>query len=640
MTKLNLSYDYAAAFFLLMLMVWYITEKKVPLKSYRFFFYVILSAFLATVLEIITFEFLYLGERIPYRVTYTVMSWHMFFLHGFVTCLAYCMLSMVHVDVKKNRKLFSVFMAAWIMLTVICLFNPQMRWAAVLGEKGYHEIGLGYLLYVIDIIMLSMIGWMLIRKKNDFKFLTTPLIAFLIISASVAAIVQAFNLALMLDLAITVFLLVMYLFQQSPDAVTDKLTGQFSRLFLGEYLKDCFIDEKIFSVIVVDLDDFKFINQNFGIEAGDALLRMVGKYLESMKPGDRVFPFDADQFCVIVDRRKYSPAEITEEIRERFQIPWRLDNQEVMMSATICIVDCPEDANNTESLIEVIDYAMESCKKIHKGTITHAHEIDLAKIQMSKNIEKAVKKAVAEDSVMVYYQPIYSVEKECYNSAEALARLYDEKLGWISPDVFITIAEKKGLIIELGEQILHKVCRFIQENNLANTPIDYIEINVSPVQLMQQGFAQKMLDIMKQYEVSPSQINVEITETAMMTSFATVDENLSKLVKNHIAISLDDYGSGYATINYINKLPFELIKIDRAIIQDAFKERKAGITLAHTVSMMNALELNIVAEGVETEQMHDILIDFGCQYLQGWYYSKAVEETEFMQMIQKGTKRG
>ncbi len=636
MTNLNLSYDYAAAFFLFMLMVWYITEKKVPLKSYRFFFYVILSAFLATILEILTFELLYLGERIPYRVTYTVMSWHMFFLHGFVTFLAYCMLSMAHVDVKKNKKLFSVFMAAWIMLTVICLFNPQMRWAAVLGEKGYHEIGLGYLLYVIDIIMLSMIGWMLIRKKNDFKFLTTPLIAFLIISASVAAIVQAFNLALMLDLAITIFLLVMYLFQQSPDAVTDKLTGQFSRLFLGEYLKDCFIEEKIFSIIVVDMDDFKFINQNYGVNVGDELLRHVGKYLGGMKPSGLVFHFEADQFCVIVDRRKIMPNVIAEEIRERFMSPWELEKQEVMMSATICIVDCPEDANSAEGVVEVIDYAMEAAKKNNKGKIIHAHEIELEKIQTAKSIEKIVKDAIAADTIMVYYQPIYSVKKECYNSAEALARLYDEKLGWIPPDVFITTAEKCGLIIELGELILHKVCRFIKDNELSKSTVEYIEVNVSPLQLMQKGFADKMLGIMKQYDVAPSQINVEITETAMMASFAIVDENLTKLIDNKIAISLDDYGSGYATINYINKIPFELIKIDRMIIQDAFKERKAGITLAHTVSMLNALELSIVAEGVETEDMRDILIDFGCQYLQGWYYSKAVSETEFMQLINKG----
>jgi len=381
------------------------------------------------------------------------------------------------------------------------------------------------------------------------------------------------------------------------------------------------------------LDDFKFINQNYGVDVGDVLLYQVGKFLEGMKPSGLVFHFNADQFCVIVDRRKHSANAMAEDIKERFLTPWSLENQEVMMSATICIVDCPEDANSADSLIEVIDYAMESAKNINKGKIIHAHEIDLEKIQMAKSVEKVVKNAIAKDKIMVYYQPIYSVEKKGYNSAEALARLYDEQLGWISPDLFITIAERSGLIIELGELILHKVCSFIKNNELAKTSIEYIEINVSPLQLMQKGFADKMLDIMKQYEVSPSQINVEITETAMLTSLAIVDENLSKLVKNNIAISLDDYGSGYANINYINRMPFELIKIDRTIVQDSFKEKKAGITLEHTVAMLNALELDIVAEGVETEEMRDLLVDFGCQYLQGWYYSKAVSETEFMQLI-------
>jgi len=633
MIHLNLSYDYVAAFFLLMLMVWYITEKKVPLQSYRFFFYVILTAFFATVLEILTFEFIQIPDRIPFDVTYTIMSWHMFFLHTFVSCLAYCMLSMTHVDVRKHRKVLKFFMVSWVMLIVICLFNPQLRWAAVLGDRGYHEIGVGYLLFVIDACMLLIIAWLLIRKKDDFKFLTTPLIAFLIICATVAAVVQALNFALMLNLIITVFLLVMYLFQQSPDAVTDKLTGQFSRLFLGEYLKDCFIEEKIFSAILVDLDDFKFINQNYGVDVGDVLLHHVGKYLEGMKPSGLVFHFDADQFCVIVDRRKYSANAMAEDIKERFSTPWSLENQEVMMSATICIVDCPEDANNIESLLDVIDYAMEAAKKNYKGQISHAHEVDLEKIQMSKAIEKVVKDAIAKDKIMVYYQPIYSVEKNGYNSAEALARLYDENLGWIAPDMFITIAEKSGLIIELGELILHKVCSFIRDKELSKTSIEYIEINVSPLQLMQKGFAGRMLDIMKQYDVSAEQINVEITETAMMTSFAIVEENISQLIKNKIAISLDDYGSGYANINYINKMPFELIKIDRMVVQDSFKEEKAGITLEHTVSMLNALELGIVAEGVETEEMRDLLVEFGCQYLQGWYYSKAVSEEEFMQLV-------
>jgi EAL domain-containing protein (putative c-di-GMP-specific phosphodiesterase class I) len=306
---------------------------------------------------------------------------------------------------------------------------------------------------------------------------------------------------------------------------------------------------------------------------------------------------------------------------------------EIMMSATLCVIDCPQDADNREKLLEIIDYTLETAKNFSKGKITFASEIDLEKSKSFKNVEKAVKEAIAEERVRVYYQPIFSLKKRRYNCAEALARLYDPKLGWIPPEHFISIAEKSGLIVELGEMIIHKVCSFIRDNKLSETPIEYIEINVSPIQLMQRGFADKMLDIMKQYDVSSKQINVEITETVMMTSFSIVDDNLKRLVESGIAISLDDYGSGYANINYINKMPFELIKIDRAIIQDSFKEKKAGITLEHTVSMLNALEMNIVAEGVETEEMRDSLVGFGCQYLQGWYYSKAVSGNDFMKLI-------
>ncbi len=633
MKYLNLSYDYAAAFFLLMLLIWYITEKKVPLKSYRYFACVLVNAFLATILEIITFLMVRHTDIIPYEQIYLIMSLQMLCIHSFITCLAFCLLSMAHIQVKKNAKLKWLFLIAWTLDAVICLLNPILHWAAVLKNGVYSAVGVGYILYVIDAVMAFLMAGILIQKRFEFKFLKKSLVIFLFVCGVIAGVVQILNFAPMLNLAITVFCLVMYLFQQSPDAVTDEVTEQFSRRFFGEYLKDKFIEDRPFSVIVVDMDDFKFINQNYGVGIGDALLRQVGKYLEDIEISNVVFHFDADRFCVVVDRNKISPDDVANGIRARFTYPWDQNNLEIMMSVTACIIDCPEEAGGVESLIEVIDYAMEIAKSLNKGSIVRASEMDLAKIQMSKNVEKAVKDALNKGTILIYYQPIFSAEKQCYSSAEALVRLHDEKLGWIPPDIFVPIAEKSGFIIELGELILHKVCRFIEQSKLSETTIEYIDINVSPLQLMQKGFADKMLDVIKQYDVSTSQINVEITETAMMTSFSVVNENLSKLISNHIAISLDDYGTGYANINYINQMPFRFIKIDKDIIQASFKEGKASITLEYTIGMLNALNLSIVAEGVETEVMKDELIKIGCHYLQGWYYSKAVPEAEFLKLI-------
>lgn len=631
----NLSYDYIAAFFLFMLLIWYLTEKKVPLRSYRCFFYVLVSAFGATLLEIITYALAMKGDAVPFTLSYFILSIQMLFIHTFFTCITNYLLMLAWVDTKSNRMLKYIFVISWVLIVVICLLNPILGWAANLTNGVYSIKGIGFVLYGIDAIMVILMGWVLVAKRQNFTFLRKTIVIFLFVSAVAAGIAQEFNFAPMLNLVIAMFCMVLYLFGQGPEVDIDKLTKQFSRKFFVTYVKDRFMDKKAFSLIVLDLDDFKYINQSYGVATGDILLQQIGEYLETMSQNHRVFHYGADQFCVVLENGKTTAVDVANEIVERFGKSWMLDKLEIVISATLCIVDCPRDADNPEKLVEIIDYTMENAKEVCKGSVAYAADIDFEKSHTFKEVERAVKDAIATRSIMVHYQPIYSTEKQCYISAEALARLYDEKLGWIAPDVFIEIAEKSGLIIELGEIILHKVCSFIKESNLKQTGIEYIEVNVSSLQLMQSGFANRLLDIMKQYDVDASQINIEITETAMMTSYAVVSDNLLKFEENNITISLDDYGSGYANINYLNTMPFKFIKLDRDMIWAAFKEEKARITLEYTIKMLNALKLQIIAEGVETEEMRDELIRFGCHYLQGWYYSKAVPEEVFKAMIEE-----
>ena len=633
MNTVNLSYNYIAAFFQLMLIIWYFTEKKVPLRSYRYFIYVLSTAFGATVLETLVYGFAEKPDIIPYGITYTIMSVQMIFIHSFFVCITHYLLSLAGIDTKRNPKFKYTFVASWGIIVVICGLNPILHWAANLIDHVYSIKGVGFVLYAVDAVMVVLMAWGLIAKRQNFKFLKKTIVVFLFVCAIIAGIAQEFSFTPMLNLAITVFCIVLYLFVQGPEVDIDKLTGQFSRRFFGTYLKDKFLLDKPFSLLVINLDDFKLINQSYGVSTGDVLLCQVGEFLENMNSMNIVFHHGADQFCVVIDKEQDAVNEIVERIYERFEHPWSQEKLEIMMSATMCVIHCPQDSDSAESLEEVIGYTMETAKNLSKGGIIHASDIDLEQSHMSQKVERAVKAAIANDSIQVYYQPIYSADKQCYNSAEALARLHDEELGWIPPDVFITVAEKTGNILELGEIILHKVCRFIRENNLSQTNIEYIEINVSSLQLMQKGFAEQMLSIMKLYEVKSSQINIEITETAMLSSFSVVSDNLDRLIENDIAITLDDYGSGYANINYINKMPFKYIKLDRDIVQASFEEEKAHITLEHTVKMLNALDMLIVAEGVETDEMREALIQFGCHYLQGWYFSKAIPDKEFMDLI-------
>ncbi len=630
----NLSYDYIATFFLFMLVIWYKSDKKVPLKSFDYFFYVIVCAFMASFLETLGYIIIRYNDIVPIRYSYMTTSFQMLFVHSFILLLAYCLLSMAHVNVRRNRLLHVLFTGSAVLIVALTLPNLWIdRWSFDLPDGKYMAVGIGNFLYVIDTIMVLICFWVFIWKNQDLKFIKPSISILLIIVGVVCGIAQLLMFAPMLNMVIATLCMVMHLFQQSPDAYNDETTGQFNRALFGEYLREKFAEQAPFSVIVIDLVDFRLVNQSFGVACGDALLFEVGKFLSRMQPSNTVFRFDADQFCVVVDTKAADAFTTAETIQNRFSHSWLANSQNLLIKATGCIIECPADAADYSELLEVITYSMESAKQVKKGAITFAHELDLKRIHETRQMEKAVKNAIQQGSVQVFYQPIFSAKHERYIAAEALARIRDDALGQIPPDLFIPIAERSGMINELGDMVFENVCRFIQNCRMDQTPIAYIDINVSPIQLMQHDYAQRVLAILKKYEVSPKQINIEITETAMMNTFPVVIENIRALVDSEMMLSLDDYGSGYANINYINNMPFQSIKLDKEIVWEAFQNEKARITLEHTVAMLNALNLNIVAEGIETEEMRRVLTEFGCEYLQGWYFSKAVPGDAFLKLI-------
>ncbi len=632
----NLSYDYIATFFLFMLLIWYITEKKVPLKSFKFFFYVISFAFMASFLETVGYIIVRYSDRFSIRAAYITTSFQMLFIHSFILMITYCLLNMVHVDLRSSKAIRATFAVSGILISVLTLPNIFIKgWSFDLPNGKYTAVGIGNLLYLIDLVMVVFCLWVFIKRGRDLKFIKPSISVFLIIVSVGCGIAQLLLFAPMLNMAIATLCMVMYLYQQSPDAYTDEITGQFNRALFGEYVQEKFLDKKPFSVIVTDLVDFRQVNQSFGAACGDALLFAVGGHLDKISQHCAVFRFDADQFCIVVNGDESEAFTLAESIQERFTHSWQAVGQELMMKATVCIIECPSNAKSYNELLEVISYSMESAKLIKKGSVNLARELDLKRIHEIRQIENAVKAAINDGSVRVYYQPLYSTRCKCYNAAEALARIRNEALGDIPPDMFIPIAERSGMINELGDIILEKVCRFIRDSELDKTQIKYIDVNVSPVQLMQHDYARRVLEILKKYEVSPKQINIEITETAMMNTFPVVSENIRALISSGIMLSLDDYGTGYANISYINRMPFQYIKLDKELVWEAFKNEKARITLEHTVRMLNALELCIVAEGIETEEMCAALTEFGCTYLQGWYFSKAVPPETFTEMISR-----
>lgn len=630
------SFDVAAIFLLLIIMIWFLTEKKVPLKSHSTYFCLVAMMLMVTVLEMVVS---YMGTKhdATESIGYTVLLiWYSVAINLVPSMFAYYISLVANFDRKIKRTFKTICQVCLVVITVILALNPFLKWAYYYEGDTYVQMPGNVIIQIINATMV-LLGIVAIMRFTSQISLHNALIIILSIAMFIAAWfvqketgIKAFAFFFALCCA------TLYHYLHNPGVISDAKTNLYNRNFMGEYCTSKFTDGKRFGVIVVAMDDFKFINKTYGVDTGDELLSQIARFLDSLSKSNVVFRYGSDQFCIVLNKHVSKMESAAEEIHERFLHPWYCDSAAgAMMSASICCIECPKDADSYGELVEVIDYSMAVAKKNKKGGISWATDVELDKIRSDKAVEKAVRLAMDRDELMVYYQPIYSVNHSGYNSAEALVRLKDDELGWISPEVFIPIAEKNGMIVEMGDMILEKVCKFIRDNKLKDTSIEYVEVNISSIQLIQVDFADRVKAILEKYDVKPSQINIEITETATIASMSVVKENINKLVEYGITFSLDDYGSGASNIDYINRMPFKIIKLDKYIIWDAFKNDKAGITLEYTIGMLNALKLLIVAEGVETAEMRDKLKEIGCHYMQGWYYSKAVSDVEFMQLIQQ-----
>lgn len=633
----NMDYELSALIVLFAVVFLQVFKRYVPIRRSRIFLSI-------TVIEIVTVSFnllvhglLYYGGTALYSQVRILIAIYYVLQYSVPILLMAYLIVWNGGSLRRNKLTCALFLIPAIVYIeeVVRNFTTQHLYHYDI-QYGYLETGSINLLNGVAVYcLLYGLTYCIIHAKfNSFGKLTTIAVLGLITAGAVFFQSQIKSV-IFIDFVIAIVLLIMYFVVQNPSEMLDNNTQMLNRNMMDELLRNDFAAGRRFDLVVLALDDFKFVNKTFGVMVGDMMLMQVAYYLSNLIPKGVVYRYGSDQFALQLWPGESDFNEIVMQIQERFRHPWITDSVSVMMTTTISCISCPEDGNELETIVDVIDYSILSAKKSGRGSVIYAKDMDLYALRKEKAIEIAVEKAIEQDTIQVHYQPIFNTEKQRYTSAEALVRIHDDFLGNISPDVFIPIAEKNGSIVKMGTMIFEKVCRFISEHNLKDTSIEYIEINVSVVQCMQKDFAETLNEIMEHYHVLPEQINLEVTETAAVNSISILQENIEKLYHQGISFSLDDYGSGYATIGYIHRLPFRIIKLDKLMVWDAFENERAGITLKHTVGMLKELNMHIVAEGVETQEQQSRLSSIGCDYLQGWYYSKAVSEEEFAELIEE-----
>lgn len=320
-----------------------------------------------------------------------------------------------------------------------------------------------------------------------------------------------------------------------------------------------------------------------------------------------------------------------------FEKPFVVNGTEVQLSPKMCCLDYPDFVQSPEDVADALEFSLKTAADNDKGVVKATADA-LDKKNRENQIVHIMKRAIQNEEFKVYYQPLYSSKDGRFTSAEALVRLIDDELGFIPPDEFIPLAERNGMIVKIGEIVFRKVCKFLRRSDVFGFGVEYIEVNLSTVQCMQENLSQSLLAIMEEYGISPKRVNFEITETAHSLNDRILINTMNSLIDKGAAFSMDDYGTGFSTANYLIRLPLEIVKIDKSILWPAMQNDDAMNVLKHTVLMLKSLNKGIVVEGVEDENMARTLIDMGVDHLQGYYYSKPIPERDYLEFVQSHNK--
>ncbi|MCR5655128.1 MAG: EAL domain-containing protein [Lachnospiraceae bacterium] len=420
---------------------------------------------------------------------------------------------------------------------------------------------------------------------------------------------------------------------ENERELVDLVTNLFNRsTFIKDNLKRS-RNLETFDVFYIKLTNYRHLSSALGVLTMNNVIREIADFIDHIdKKNMTAYYCENGVFALVGENISKEQAQAVKDVLSmRFGQPMPYKEITIPFSTQLFHVRYPDQVSDVEDLLNLVDAEFRS----NDSAITIYEDDDINFIKREASIEMAVKRALDNNGFQVYYQPIWDSEEGRIRSAEALIRLNDPDMGFIPPDEFIPVAEKNGMINDIGLFVFETVCKNIKELNFDDLGIDFVEVNLSPIQCMQADLDMQFEAIMKKYGVKSDQINLEITETAASESPEMFLDMMKQLSKMGFHFSLDDYGTGFANLSYMFDLDFLIIKIDKSILWNAEKSAAAKIILDHTIHMIKEMNRFIVTEGVETEEQKNYLRDAGCHFCQGFYFSKPIPNTEFVEFCKK-----
>lgn len=401
-----------------------------------------------------------------------------------------------------------------------------------------------------------------------------------------------------------------------------------------EHSKD---KNEVFAVLVIDVNDFKLINDTMGHAAGDKLLQYISKQFDKkIKGGDILARIGGDEFAIVLREIKCrkNAEQICQSILESIATPFNHNGNRITPKISIGVSIFPRDGQTRSELMMHADLAMYIAKgEKSKGSFYLFCEPDMISQKQERiRLAKEISNAIYDNQFYMVFQPFIDLKTGKITSSEALIRWHHPLGKKIQPEYFIAIAETTGLIIEIGELTIDLVIQELDRLLKANTPV-IISVNISPIQFLYHNFVDHIIAKLEKHPELTPYLEIEITEGVLINNIATAKKAMQALHKLGVRLSLDDFGTGYSSLNYLQQLPFDVIKIDQSFIADLAVSKQRRVITATIINLAHSLELKTIAEGVETQSQLDFLQQHQCDYAQGFYFHKPMDAKSFSALL-------
>ncbi|MGB9151181.1 MAG: EAL domain-containing protein [Burkholderiales bacterium] len=379
------------------------------------------------------------------------------------------------------------------------------------------------------------------------------------------------------------------------------------------------------AVLFLDLDNFKIINDTLGHDAGDELLHDVALRLTNgLRGADSVFRLGGDEFTVLIEDMPESASAgvIAKNLINALQLPFNLKNHDVYVTTSIGISHYPEDSHHFKTLLKNADTAMYHAKSRGKNNFQFFSADMNSKAQKRLEVETSLRRALENNEFEVHYQPQVDQRTRGVVCMEALIRWRHPERGLVSPGEFIPVAEETGLIVPIGAWILKQACLQCRDWHKAGFSNLKMAVNLSGKQFNQENLTGQIAEILRETQLDPSYLELEITESAIMETSNHAVDILNQLRQMGLSLSIDDFGTGYSSMNYLKRFPISKLKIDRSFVMDIPGDKEDGAITEAIIALAKALNIAVVAEGVETVEQAEFLLKRQCYLVQGYFYSK------------------